>query len=207
MKTRSNYKKGGSKTRGTSSSISLSTLPSITSSSSKSMSSVKAVASPPKTKKTRKLKPKLKNTKNIKFIIDSASTEVISNKYTDQRIVTTFLQMLNTVKLYHWKTSSYSQHKATDELYTNLNTNIDTFVEIMLGKTGSRVNLTGQKTLPLLDYTNVEDFKKEIEKYKVFLISMNKDAGINITTNSDLLNVRDEILGNLNQFTYLLTFK
>ncbi len=36
---------------------------------------------------------------------------------------------------------------------------------------------------------------------------MNKDAGLNITNNSDLLNIRDEILGNLNQFTYLLTFK
>jgi hypothetical protein len=77
----------------------------------------------------------------------------------------------------------------------------------MLGKTGSRVNLTGQKTLPLLDYTNLEDFKKEIEKYKVFLINMNKDDGINITNNSDLLNIRDELLANLNQFTYLLTFK
>ena len=157
MKTRGNYKKGGNKTRRTSSS----------------------------------------NSKSVKT----------SGKYTQQKIVTMFLQMLNTVKLYHWKTTSYPQHKATDELYTNLNGNIDTFVEIMLGKTGGRVNLTGQKMLPLLDYTNVEDFKKEIEKYKVFLISMNKDAGLNITNNSDLLNVRDEILGNLNQFTYLLTFK
>ena len=72
-----------------------------------------------------------------------------TNKYTQQQIVTMFLQMLNTVKLYHWKTSSYAQHKATDELYTNLNLNIDTFVEIMLGKTGGRVNLTGEKSLPL----------------------------------------------------------
>ena len=40
----------------------------------------------------------------------------LTNKYTQQRIVTMFLQMLNTVKLYHWKTSSYAQHKATDEL-------------------------------------------------------------------------------------------
>ena len=115
--------------------------------------------------------------------------------------------MLNTVKLYHWKTSSYAQHKATDELYANLNLNIDTFVEIMLGKTGGRVNLTGQKTLPLLDYTNVTDFVKEINRYKYFLNNMNNNSGLNITNNSDLLNVRDEILGNLNQFTYLLTFK
>jgi DNA-binding ferritin-like protein len=130
-----------------------------------------------------------------------------TNKYTQQMIVTMFLQMLNTVKLYHWKTTSHSQHKATDELYTKLNENIDSFVEIMLGKTGGRVNLTGQKTLPLLDYTNVMDFTKEINKYKQFLIDMNKDAGLNITNNSDLLNVRDELLADLNQFTYLLTFK
>ena len=126
-----------------------------------------------------------------------------SPQNTQQQIVTTFLQMLNTVKLYHWKTNSYAQHKATDELYANLNTNIDTFVEIMLGKTGARVNLTGHKSIPLLDYTNTGDFTKEINKYKEFLININ----ISATNNSDLLNVRDEILGNLNQFTYLLTFR
>ena len=137
----------------------------------------------------------------------SRGSSLVLKQYTQQKIVTMFLQMLNTVKLYHWKTTSYSQHKATDELYSNLNENIDSFVEIMLGKKGDRVNLTGQKSIPLLDYTNLNDFKKEVEKYKAFLINMNKDAGLNITNNSDLLNVRDEILGNLNQFTYLLTFK
>jgi DNA-binding ferritin-like protein len=144
-----------------------------------------------------------KNSKKKTRRTHSSST----NKYTQQRIVTMFLQMLNTVKIYHWKTSSYAQHKATDELYGNLNTNIDTFVEVMLGKTGGRVNLTFVKTLPLLDYTNVADFKREVAKYKQFLIDMNKDDTLNITNNSDLLNIRDEILANLNQFTYLLTFK
>ena len=128
-------------------------------------------------------------------------------KYNSENIVTMFLQMLNTVKLYHWKTYSHSQHKATDELYSNLNSNIDTFVETMLGKTGGRVNLTKQKTLPLLDNTNLTDFTKEVSKYKNFLINMSKDSELNSTSNSDLLNIRDEILGNLNQFTYLLTFK
>jgi len=128
-----------------------------------------------------------------------------NTSYSPQTIVTMFLQMLNTVKLYHWKTSNYAEHKATDELYTNLNLNIDTFVEVMLGKTGSRVNLTGQKSIPLLDYTNVEDFKKEIERYKTFLTGMNNAASLN--ANTDLINIRDELLSNLNQFTYLLTFK
>ena len=130
-----------------------------------------------------------------------------NKKYSKQNIITTFLQMLNTVKLYHWKTSSYAQHKATDELYANLNTNIDTFIEIMLGKMGERVDLTNVKSIILLDYNNLSTFKEEIENYKNFLIDMNKNFELNITSNSDLLNVRDEILGNLNQFTYLLTFK
>ena len=128
-------------------------------------------------------------------------------KYTPENIVTMFLQMLNTVKLYHWKTYSHSQHKATDELYTNLNSNIDTFVETMLGKTGKRINITKQKTLPLLAIENINDFKKEVSKYKSFLINMSKDSELNTSSNSDILNIRDEILGNLNQFTYLLTFK
>jgi len=128
-------------------------------------------------------------------------------KYNIENIVIMFLQMLNTVKLYHWKTISYPQHKATDELYSNLNSNIDTFVETMLGKTGGRINLTKQKTLPLLAIENINDFKKEVSKYKSFLINMSKDSELNTSSNSDILNIRDEILGNLNQFTYLLTFK
>ena len=54
---------------------------------------------------------------------------------------------------------------------------------------------------------NINDFKNEISKYKNFLINMSKDSELNTSSNSDLMNIRDEILGNLNQFTYLLTFK
>uniref|UniRef100_A0A6C0E3M0 Uncharacterized protein n=1 Tax=viral metagenome TaxID=1070528 RepID=A0A6C0E3M0_9ZZZZ len=128
------------------------------------------------------------------------------NKYNQEKIVLTFLEMLNTVKLYHWKTHSYPQHKATDELYSNLNKNIDSFVEIMLGKTGTRVNLTNVKHISLHDCNTLGEFKAKIDEYKNFLINMNSDARVNITNNSDLLNVRDEILGNMNQFSYLLTF-
>ena len=49
--------------------------------------------------------------------------------------------MLNVVKIYHWKTFSYATHKATDELYEELNENIDKFVEVLLGKCKERANL------------------------------------------------------------------
>lgn len=152
--------------------------------------------------RTTRLRIKKKGNKNY-----TRSNRISTSKYSHQNIVTMFLQMLNTVKLYHWKTSSYAQHKATDDLYSNLNESIDSFVEIMLGKNGSRVNLTGTKSIPLMDYTDLSNFKTEVEKYKAFLTGMGNDAALNLSVNTDLMNGRDEILGQLNQFTYLLSFK
>ena len=126
-----------------------------------------------------------------------------TNKYTPANLVLMFMQMLNTVKIYHWKTTSHAQHKATDELYSKLNESIDSFVEIMLGKDGSRVNLTSVKSIPLHDYADLSDFKQEVDMYKEYLNGLQ----VNTKKDTDLLNVRDEILGHLNQFTYLLTFK
>jgi len=150
----------------------------------------------------------MRNTKSIRTKKMNKTRRLHGTKtYSHQHIITMFLQMLNTVKLYHWKTTSYSQHKATDELYSELNSSIDSFVEIMLGKNGTRVNLTGTKSIPLLDYTDLSGFKKEVELYKTFLINMDNDPNLKSNINTDLMNVRDEILGHLNQFTYLLTFK
>lgn len=154
--------------------------------------------------KTYRIKRGRKNGTRAKRNTNNTISKI---RYSHQNIVTMFLQMLNTVKLYHWKTSSYAQHKATDKLYSGLNGSIDTFVEIMLGKNGgSRVDLTGTKSIPLMDYTDIASFKKEVEKYKEFLISMSNDTELSLSLNNDLMNTRDEILGQLNQFTYLLTF-
>jgi len=129
------------------------------------------------------------------------------NKNLEQEIILTFLQTLNMIKLYHWKTYSYATHKATDELYSKLNDHMDSFVEIMLGKHGDRVNLTRVKSISLKDYTSVSDFKREILKFREFLISLTTNKSMENLANTDLYNVRDEILGDINQFLYLLTFK
>ena len=119
------------------------------------------------------------------------------------KIVRVFLEILNTVKLYHWKTRSYSQHKATDELYDRLNENIDKFIEILLGKDESRVKLI-EKRIDVLDAKNTQSFKSRIYEYREFLTDMN--TIFSSKTDSDLLSVRDEILGDVNQFLYLLSF-
>ena len=44
-----------------------------------------------------------------------------NSKYTESEMVLKFIEILNIVKIYHWKTFSYPEHKATDELYESLN--------------------------------------------------------------------------------------
>lgn len=120
------------------------------------------------------------------------------------------LQMLMTVKLYHWNTLSFSVHKATDGLYGDLNTLIDQFVEVLLGKHANisesqRHDILNINSLKLHTYKDNGKFKKELEEYKKFL--MNLDKHFNKGDNSDLLNIRDEILATLNKMSYLLTLK
>ena len=124
-----------------------------------------------------------------------------------KEITVVFLEMLLMVKLFHWKTTSYATHKATDDLYTKLHGNIDSFIEVLLGKTGLRTDLMGNKNIRLVDLSSVESLKREIEAFKGYLVSLNDNATMKKMTNTDLYNIRDTILGDLNQLLYLLTFK
>jgi len=124
-----------------------------------------------------------------------------------KQITVVFLEMLMMVKLFHWKTHSYATHKATDELYDSLNDNIDKFIEVLLGKTGTRIDLMSKKSISLIDLNSQESLKSKIMYFKSFLVGLDNNKALNSMSNSDLFNIRDEILGNLNQFLYLLTFK
>jgi hypothetical protein len=125
----------------------------------------------------------------------------------EKEITTKFLEMLNTIKLYHWKTYSYPAHKATDELYSKLGESTDKFIEVLLGKAQNRINLLGSKTIRLRDMKSPDDFKRVIEEYKSYLVNLNSNKAMKSMSNADLFNIRDEILADLNQFLYLYTFK
>jgi len=137
----------------------------------------------------------------------SSPKNASSIKKFQKEITVIFFEMLLMVKLFHWKTHSYATHKATDELYSKLNDDIDKFIEILLGKTGFRIDLMGHKTISLIDLTSPEQLKSKIESFKSYLVGLTNNKGLSSMTNTDLLNIRDEILGDMNQFLYLLTFK
>jgi len=89
-----------------------------------------------------------------------------------------------------------------------MNEDIDKFIEILLGKTGSRIDLMGQKSISLIDLNSPEQLKSKIESFKSYLVGLTNNKALgSMMTNTDLLNIRDEILGDMNQFLYLLTFK
>lgn len=117
-------------------------------------------------------------------------------------ITYTFLEMLNTIKLHHWKTNSYSHHKSSDDLHKNLQKKTDKFIEIMLGKT-DRINKTN-KHIKLYNL-NTKDFNKKLYKYRTLLIEM--DNYLDPKKDMDLINIRDDMISEINHFLYLSTFK
>ena len=152
-------------------------------------------------KSTRREKVKGRNTRKIRYSTSSTLSDF------QKEITVVFFEILLMVKLYHWKTTSYATHKATDELYSKLNDDIDKFIEILLGKTNSRIDLMGHKTISLIDLSSPEQLKREIDEFKGYLIRLNDNKAMKLMSNTDLYNIRDTILGDLNQFLYLLSFK
>ena len=124
-----------------------------------------------------------------------------------KEVTVKFLEILLMIKLFHWKTTSYAIHKATDELYASFNEHMDSFVEVLLGKSGVRTDLMKQKTIKLEDLNSPDRLREKIESVKSYLVDISNNKTIESMTNTDLLSIRDEILGDMNKFLYLLTLK
>lgn len=124
-----------------------------------------------------------------------------------KEITVVFFEMLLTVKLFHWNTYSHSVHKATDELYGELNSHMDEFIEVLLGKSGTRIDFGNQKTIQLNNLKNLDQLVSKVNNFKSYLVGLSNHKGLSTMTNSDLLNIRDEILADMNKFLYLLTQK
>lgn len=160
-----------------------------------------------KTKNISKLQRKKGTLKNIS---NNKSTKSIIQPLIQfqNEITIVFFEMILMIKLFHWNTYSYATHKATDDLYSKLNENMDQFMEILLGKTLRRINLQNTKTIKLIDYdNNKQKLISKINELKNYLIGLDNYSKMTTMSNSDLYNIRDEILGDLNQFLYLLTLE
>jgi hypothetical protein len=116
-------------------------------------------------------------------------------------IQTTLMQMQNQYKILHWQTMSFSQHKSFDEIVSSISNHTDEFIETYMGKYG-RVIAAGTFNINLANYKDT-DFVALTDSYINFMIGLS--SMLDASKDSDLLNIRDEILGSLNQLKYLLT--
>jgi hypothetical protein len=114
-------------------------------------------------------------------------------------IVCHLLTIRNQIKLYHWQTKQFSRHKATDDLTAALDTSIDNFVESYMGRYG-RPTVTGSIKLHNFSETAAKSFVSKETKY--LETDLPRKIG---KTDSDLLNIRDEILAELTKVSYLFT--
>ena len=151
----------------------------------------------PKERSPKETSPKERSPKN-----KTIKKTTLSNKV-KSKLVVCFMELLNFIKLYHWKTKVFSQHKATDELHEKLSENIDQFVEVLLGKEEKRIKQVDKK-IRFYDFNNKLEFKDRLLEYREFLIGLT--MLFDSSDDTDLLNIRDEMLANINQFLYLMTF-
>ena len=116
-------------------------------------------------------------------------------------IVTNLLTLHNQLKIHHWQTKKYSEHQALGGAYDAFTDLVDEFIEVLMGKYG-RIQGKNGFTIDLKDYKDLPtmDF---VDKYVDYLVN-ELPKGLE-ESDSDLFNIRDEMLAELNKLKYLLT--
>ena len=116
------------------------------------------------------------------------------------KIVLFFFELQMNLKMYHWTTDSYSNHKATNKLFENLSDLIDSFIEKYMGAF-TRPVLKSGSSVPIQNMTKTKYVKllKTAQEY------LRGDLDKMISKNTELLNIRDEVLAELDQALYFAT--
>lgn len=115
-------------------------------------------------------------------------------------IVHTFLTVQIQVKTFHWQTYSYSKHKTSDSIYEEFLKKTDEFVEVYMGQQNKRVDFSKIHRSITLKNISEKDMTRILKNFGTFLSSLK-----GLTT--DLMNLRDEMLGIVHRGLYLLSLK
>ena len=123
-----------------------------------------------------------------------------------KKIMLKSLQLQAEMKILHWQTTSYAEHKAFGKFYERVGEHIDNLIECIQGKYNCRIMIGGIDSIQVSDYNNL--------KINVFLMDMDTffsseiwNCGINKAVDTEIVNVVDEIRAELDKLRYLLTLK
>ena len=115
------------------------------------------------------------------------------------------LSFLDQLKIYHWQTRSYAEHKALGKAYDAISGLTDTLVETYLGKYG-KTYVNKEYVFSLESYTEGMDIKKTIISKKLNLMNYLRNDLLS-ENDRDLQNIIDSIEGEINHLQYLLDLK
>jgi len=115
-----------------------------------------------------------------------------------------FLTLRTQIKIYHWQTLSYARHIASNDLLTKLDANLDQFIEVYIGKYG-RPKFSGKTANIHLSNFHDKD-APELIRNAIYWLENSLSKKLK-KTDTDLLNIRDTIVADLNQVLYLFTLK
>ena len=120
-----------------------------------------------------------------------------------EELILKLVQIQTQFKFLHWQTHGDAKHRTYGKVYDKLGDFIDEFAEIMMGKYG-RVEFDPEFSIMFQDMgsLNLQNFLDGITE---FLVGMSDQLDSRYDT--DLLNLRDEMLGTINKTKYLLTLK
>ena len=109
------------------------------------------------------------------------------------------------VRIFHWQSRSFAEHKALGELYDGFGGLLDQFIETLLGREATRLQF-GALAFTLDQY----DGKRAAGVVDVYLINFASFLETELeqylpARSTELLNIRDEMLALVNRTLYLLS--
>jgi len=120
-----------------------------------------------------------------------------------EEIILKLVQIQNQFRFMHWQTTGDAKHRAYGKAYDKLGDLMDDFAEAMMGKYG-RVEFEPEFSIMFQDLKslNLQEFMDGITDFLVSITEM-----LDPKYDTDLLNLRDEMLALINKLKYLLTLK
>jgi DNA-binding ferritin-like protein len=107
------------------------------------------------------------------------------------------------MRICHWQTKGIARHEAFGGFYSDLDGLIDDFVEQAMGKYGRFVLDEETNTIQLANLSDI-NIKGLVHTTREALVQITEQLD---PTDTNLLNLRDEILGTLNKYAYLFTME
>ena len=108
------------------------------------------------------------------------------------------------LKIMHWQTKGVARHLAFGDTYDELSDLIDDLVECAISKYGRFHLSEGTKTITLKNLNDI-DLSELISDARKHLIEFSSQYSAE--KDSDILNIRDEILAKINKLAYRLTME